>query len=327
MSHSAAEAPTSPRWKIAASTYTRSRPPATTTLRWPGRSPAHRRLQPNILQTWLPQMDILGGAAALLNRVPLIMSERSSAAAYAPGWKTRLRLLVGRRAACVVANSNGGLDYWRPHLGADRLHLVRNCVSPAEPQASAPVEALAPHIAGRPLVLFAGRFSYEKNIPGLVEALILVARRHADVAIMMFGEGPERESAAGRIAGAGLASRIAVAGYSPQLAAWMAKAAACVSVSHFEGHPNVVMEAAAAGCPLVLSDIPAHRELFDESSATMVPADAPPRIAEAVLETLHNPNFARERAARARDIAAQCDLPTAAATYRSIYERAAAGAR
>lgn len=285
-----------------------------------------RRLRPDVVQTWLLQMDILGGVAAMLNRVPLILSERSSAAAYKPDWKTRLRLLVGRRAAGIVANSRGGLDYWRPNLSFERLHLVRNCVSPAEHPAGEPIEALAMHIVGRPVVLFAGRFSYEKNIPGLIEALILVASQHADVSIMMFGEGPERESAANSIANAGLAQRIVVAGYSLQLAAWLAHAAVCVSVSHFEGHPNVVMEAAAAGCPLVLSDIPAHRELFDESSVLLVPTNSPSRIAEAVLETLNNPGAAQERAASARAIAAQCDLSTAVATYLTIYERAVSAA-
>lgn len=284
-----------------------------------------RRLRPDVVQTWLLQMDILGGAAALLNRVPLIVSERSAAAAYPSSWKTRLRLLLGRRAACIVANSHGGVDYWRPHMPTNRLHLVRNCVLPTDNPSGLPDDSSALHLAG-PVVLFAGRFSYEKNIPVLVESLILVAQRHPTVIIMMFGEGPERESVSRRIAETGLAQRIVVAGYSSQLAAWMAHAAACVSVSHFEGHPNVVMEAAAAGCPLVLSDIAAHRELFDKTSASLVPADSPPSIAEAVLEVLQNPASARERAARAHAIAVQCDLPSTAAAYRSIYERAVVAA-
>jgi glycosyltransferase involved in cell wall biosynthesis len=287
-----------------------------------------RRLQPDVVQTWLPQMDILGGTAALLNGVPLIVSERSAGAQYATGWKPRLRLVVGRRATSIVANSQGGIDYWRPHVPRDRLHLVRNCVLPTEPLAAgASVEALAPQLAGEQVVLYAGRFAYPKNISRLVEALILVARQHAYVTIMMFGEGELRESAVQRIAECGLSQRVVVADYSVQLATWMAYAAACVSVSHFEGHPNVVMEAAAAGCPLVLSDIAAHRELFDETSASLVPADSPSRIAEAVLETLQNPVRAHERAARARTIAAKFDLLSAAANYQSIYERVVGAAR
>jgi glycosyltransferase involved in cell wall biosynthesis len=286
-----------------------------------------RRLQPDVVQTWLTQMDILGGTAALVNGVPLIVTERNSAALYPPHWKTRLRLMVGRRAASVVANSYGGMDYWRPHVPPDRLHLVRNCVLPTEPTAAgAPVEALAPQLAGQQVVLFAGRFTYQKNISGLIEALILVARQHAKVTIMMFGEGPLRETAANRIAEFGLSQRVIVADYSVQVATWMGQAAACVSVSHFEGHPNVVMEAAAVGCPLVLSDIAAHRELFDETSASLVPADSPSRIAEAVLDTLQNPVLARERAARARTIAAKFDLVSVAASYRLIYEGVVAAA-
>jgi len=285
-----------------------------------------RRLRPDIVQTWLPQMDILGGAAALLNRVPLVVSERSSAAAYPSSLKTRLRLLLGRRAACIAANSHGGIYYWRPHMPGNRLHLVHNCVVPADDRTGLPDYAFAAHLVGRSVVLFAGRFSYEKNIPVLVDSLILVAQQYPAAIIMMFGEGPERESAVRRFADVGLAERIVVAGYSSQLASWMAHAAVCVSVSHFEGRPNVVMEAAVAGCPLVLSDIAAHRELFDETSASLVPVDSPPRIAEAVLEVLQNPASAHERAVRARNIAMEFDLPSTVAAYRSIYEKVLAAA-
>lgn len=283
-----------------------------------------RHVQPDIVQTWLLQMEILGGIAALVNRVPFILSERSSAGAYPPSLKTRLRQLVGRNAACVIANSRSGLEYWRVHLPPERIVLVRNGIVPPDQTGQPLLGDAASSIAGRPLVLFAGRFSWEKNIPCLIDALTLVARQHPDAAIMMFGEGPEKQTTLDRIAKVGMQHRIGVSGYSSQLGAWMARANVCVSVSHFEGHSNVVMEAAAGGCPLVLSDIPSHRELFDDSSALMAPADSPSHIADAVLETLRNPIQARERAQRARAVALAFDLPTVAATYKSIYETIAA---
>lgn len=267
-------------------------------------------------------MDVLGGLAALLNKVPFILSERSSAAAYAPGWKTHWRLMVGRRAACVIANAGGGVDYWRSHLPKERLFLIRNFIVQNEQVQQAP--NLAASIgAGTPIVLFAGRFSYEKNIPCLIEALIAVAKRRPDVAIMMFGEGPERHPAEVRIAESGTIGQIRIGDHSTHLPAWMSHAAVCVSVSHFEGQPNVVMEAAAVGCPLVLSDIAAHRELFDESEVLFAPADSAPLIARAVLEALQSPTQARERAQRARDIALRFNLPTVLAAYKSVYEAAA----
>ena len=278
------------------------------------------RLRPDVLQTWLLQMDILGGIGALLTGVPLIVSERSSGPAYAPGWKSRLRVLVGSHAARIVANSRGGIDYWRAYLPSERICLVRNCVLPAEAALERPIDATRLMGAGRQLVLFAGRFSYEKNIPRLVEALMSLARERPSAAIIMFGEGPERLAAERRIAASGLGQQVEIRDFSSQLSTWLSCAAVCVSVSNFEGHPNVVMEAAAAGCPLVLSDIPAHRELFDESSAFWAPPDSTPGIVSAVLAALQNPHEARERAWRAHIIASQFDSATVAGEYRSIYE-------
>jgi glycosyltransferase involved in cell wall biosynthesis len=281
------------------------------------------RVRPDILQTWLLQMDIVGGLVAMATGVSLIVSERSSAAAYQPSWKSRARVLVGSHAARIVANSRGGADYWNSYVPAKRIHVVRNCVLPVDAALQQPADYPASTETGHQLVLFAGRFSYEKNIPRLVEALIALAQQRSEVTIVAFGEGPERKWAERRIADAGLASQIRVKDYTSQLANWLSRAAVCVSVSNFEGHPNVVMEAAAAGCPLVLSDIAAHRELFDETSAFWAPAGSTVCIIKAMLAALDNPAQARERARRARDIANQFDLASVASAYKSIYESVA----
>lgn len=280
-----------------------------------------RRLRPDVVQTWLLQMDILGGVAAMLNHVPLIVSERSSGELYAPGWKTRLRLLIGQSAVSIIANSRGGIDYWRPHVRFDRLHLVRNAVVVPliDDLTVAGATATFPNLAGHPLVLFAGRFSFEKNIPILVEALLLVAHSLPQVVIAMLGEGPERASTIHKVAAAGLGERFYIPGFCGDLPAWMKRAAVCVSVSHFEGHPNVALEAAASGCPLVLSDIPAHREVFDEKAAILVPLDSPHLIAKAIISTFQNPAPTKDRVERACAIVSQWSLSPVVAAYKSLY--------
>jgi len=283
-----------------------------------------RAVKPDVVQTWLLQMDVLGGVAALLNHVPFILSERASAAAYPGSRKTGLRTLVGRYAAGIVANSKGGLDYWRPRVSADRLYLVRNVISPGRMGSTAPfLEEDLSIGEGRPIVLFAGRFSHEKNIPVLIESLVLAARQRQDAVFLLFGDGPERELAARQIAHEGLGECMILAGYSPNLAHWMRRAAVFVSVSHFEGHPNVVIEAAAVGCPLVLSDIPSHRELFGDESAVFVPKDSPGQVAAAVVDALLNPDGARERAVRARVLTEQWNVLTAIESYCAIYRKLA----
>lgn len=287
-----------------------------------------RRLQPDVVQTWVVQMDVLAGAAALLQRIPVVLSERSSRELYVANWKTRLRLRIGRHASAIVGNSFGGLAYWQPHVRADSLHLVRNCI--VTPVYNAAIDAAArstlPQLAGRPLVLFAGRFSFEKNISGLIESMILVAQRRPDASVVMFGEGPERNAALRRVREAEMGERIVLPGFCAELDVWMRTADACVSVSHFEGHPNVVLEAAAAGCPLILSDIAAHREIFDTAGVAMVDGTDPVSVADAVVDALHNPQLARLRAAHARDVVSRWSLPSVVSAYDAVYRIVKTGA-
>ena len=66
-----------------------------------------------------------------------------------------------------------------------------------------------------------------------------------------------------------------------------------LSTSSREGHPNVVMEALAAGCGTVLSDIPEHREFGELARATLLPlGDAPAaalRLSEAAQRLRETP--------------------------------------
>src|SRR5574341_240497 len=71
-----------------------------------------RQIKPDVVQTWINQMDVLGGTAARLTRVPWVLSERSSARNYPPNLRNRLRAAWGRGAQAVVSNSVGGDAYW-----------------------------------------------------------------------------------------------------------------------------------------------------------------------------------------------------------------------
>src|SRR5437868_4101727 len=70
------------------------------------------RVRPEIVQTWIRQMDVLGGLAALLAGIPFVLTERTSAANYKGDWKDRIRLSIGSKAAAIVCNSEGGCSYW-----------------------------------------------------------------------------------------------------------------------------------------------------------------------------------------------------------------------
>ena len=279
-----------------------------------------RRLRPDVVQVWIFQMEILGGLAAIANGTPWIFSERASKDAYPANARMFARLRIARFANAIVANSMDGDRYWQPRVSARVLrYVIRNAI-PLDEIGSAPAARAqdAGVEPGRPLVLFAGRLDGQKNLEVLFQALKKVLARHP-AQVLCCGEGPLRAQCQRWIVEHGLAERVRLTGYVPNLWSLMKLADVFVSPSLFEGSPNVVLEAMASGCPLVVSDIATHREILDERSAVLVDPQSPVRLAEALDATLTNRPAAEARAQVARAAAERYSVTSMAAQYASVY--------
>jgi glycosyltransferase involved in cell wall biosynthesis len=285
-----------------------------------------RALEPAIVQTWFVQMEIAGGLAARLMRVPWILSERSSELAHPPTLKNRFRARLASGASAIVANSWGGDRYWQARL-ASRIprYVVPNALPLEEIARARPP---GPEDTGlRPdddVILYVGRFSPEKNLEVLVAALGLALARPRTVAVLC-GEGPQRAAVERWLREQGIADRVRLLGFVPDVWGWMKRAAVLVSPSIFEGRPNVVLEAMACGCPLVVSDIAAHREFLDDASALLVKPDLPTALADAIVNVLSLREAAGRRADRARAKAAEWSVPVIGREYDRIYRDVLAG--
>jgi glycosyltransferase involved in cell wall biosynthesis len=243
------------------------------------------------------------------------------AAAYTARVKDRLlRPVVGRRANAIVANSRAGLDYWASRARPSTiLALVPNAVSFDQVCMVEPTEPLGLIAPGTPFILVVGRLSSEKNLGMLIDALALVSRE-LNVATIVCGDGPTRPELEAQIAANGLQERVFLVGIRRDVWGLMKQARALVNASVFEGHPNVVIEAAAAGCPLVLSDIAAHRAVLDHGCAAFFDPASPRGLADALLQTLWTPGIASERATRARNAVAALSVDHAVAGYQHVYD-------
>jgi glycosyltransferase involved in cell wall biosynthesis len=232
---------------------------------------------------------------------------------------------MGLAATAIVSNSEGGDRYWRARARAPiRSRIIRNAL-PLEEIAQAPVATVenAGVRMGEPLVLNAGRFGPEKNFEAFVQAIGLVVASHPVQAICC-GDGPLRSRIEELVAESGLNGRVRTIGYAPNLWSLMKRANVTVSVSFFEGSPNVVLEAMACGCPLVVSDIAAHRELLDHQSAILVDPRDPRQVADAIVEVLRGPEAAAKRAQVAYDHVQRHSLSAIARQYSDLYQELAA---
>jgi glycosyltransferase involved in cell wall biosynthesis len=273
---------------------------------------AARAARARLIHTWLTQMDILGGLVALATRRRWLLSERAAAASYSGRAKGPLRARLGRHADAVIANSQGGLDAWPDHR---RRLLVPNAIDHDE-IAAAPLKVLED--ARGPLILSVARFVPQKRLDRLLRAVALARNARPDLRLVLLGEGPEERALKALAAELGMEAHIRFAGVQPDPWSWLKAADLFVMASGWEGHPNAVLEAAAAGVPMLLSDIPPHREAMDGGALYADPED-PAAFAAALLSLLRDPGRAQALAALALEKVRPLTVERAADRYAEIY--------
>lgn len=275
---------------------------------------------PDIIHTWLLKMDVLGGVIAKLTGLKHILSERTSAYAYSSvDTELFVRATIGRRADAIVANSRGGLEYWERLKPRGKTYLIRNAVAPLELRI--PKDTLG--LSNTNILVAASRLTPGKNLAVVVQAfaaaLVQLPKHHA----VIFGDGPEREQTAALIHATGFADRFHLAGYTDCLPWWLSRADVFVSASLLEGNPNVVIEAAQCGCPMVLSDIPAHREFVASDHARFVPCDNSSAFGKAIVDLATNRVSAAIISKNAQSIIQGLQVENIALEYARVYEKLA----
>jgi len=278
-----------------------------------------RRIRPDIVQTILAPMDIIGGAAALLTRTPWILKESSSAPLYVDGLRPKVRSTLGRHAEGIISNSAGGDAYWESVRSANSRYVIRNAIPFHEiDQAAAGLMPLVTRRNGEKVILFAGRLDAGKNVQNLILALAHIADDVPFIALVC-GDGPLRQQLEWLAGELGIAHRLVFTGYVSNIWTLMKGADAVVSLSRFEGCPNVVIEAMACGCHLVLSDIPAHREVLNGYGAAFVDPDNPTEVGRTIKALLQDGNSRGKRAKAASSHAPEWRVEQVAQLYTRIY--------
>jgi len=281
-----------------------------------------RRLKPHIIHTWIVQMDILGGIAARLNGIPWICRESISAMHYPKTWKNCLRVRIASCASAIVSNSSCGDEYWKTQLPCSRRYVVSNALAANridKVMAALPLELAKTE---KPIVLYVGRIErVQKRPQAFLEAMACVRQRR-DVLGVLCGEGPQRSELESLRNALGLHADVHFTGHLPTASVWalMKKASVFVSFSAYEGCPNTVMEAMACGCPLVLSDIPEHREILDESSALFFDPTNVQRAADTIVEALCNVDSSKSRALIAQQKTQEWSIAEMARHYEEVYK-------
>jgi glycosyltransferase involved in cell wall biosynthesis len=154
------------------------------------------------------------------------------------------------------------------------------------------------------VLVAAGRLEHQKGFDLLLDAFALVAPRHPDWTLWIFGEGRKRADLAARIERLGLTGRARLKGNVTDLDTRFAAASVYVLSSRFEGLPMVLLEAMSAGLPVVSFDCPTGPAEVVRHGRTglLVPAGDVAGLAAGIDQLIGDPRRRRAMgAAAARD--------------------------
>ncbi len=229
---------------------------------------------------------------------------------------------VWRRAAAVAANSRGLRALALRFEPSQPIEIIPNGVNASE------FPAVARDWAPTELV-FSGRVVYQKGLDLLLTALGNL--QHLDWRLTIVGDGPSQPALQQQAESLRIADRLTFTGWQsrPQLMEHLNRANLYVYPSRDEGMPNAMLEAMAAGLPVIATRIAGNEELVLEGeTGRLVPPEDVGALQAALAELIPDAAL-RQRmgaAARAR-VKAEYTLERVAADYLALGRAAQKGGR
>lgn len=156
-------------------------------------------------------------------------------------------------------------------------------------------------IPDAPLVVFLGRLQEHKGLRDLILAWETIAQRRPNGRLWLIGDGPERDELYDLIVDLGLHHQVFMPGAFDDTADLLTAADIYVSPAHEAGQSLALLEAMAAGVPVIATDIPGNRQLIThEVHGLLVPPRDPAALHQAIERLLTDRPFAARLAAHAR---------------------------
>jgi glycosyltransferase involved in cell wall biosynthesis len=259
---------------------------------------------------------------ALRGRAPVVLRAETAGRAgdcrwlrEAPcGWRIRRRC---RAAAAHVAASRtieeelraAGFPAERLCRIAPGVPIPPACGESAKADLRATLAEVVPSLRlapEAPLAVYTGRLLRNRGLSDLVAAWQSVAERRPEARLWLVGQGRCQRALEDQIEETGLLGKVVLAGVFDHVDEILAAADLFVQPSAEGGLSLAVVEAMAAGLPVIAADVPDHRDLLaDEREGLLVRGPNGPRLAAAVLRLLDDAALARRLGGAARQRAAE----------------------
>ncbi len=277
--------------------------------------------RPQIVQTFLFHANVLGAAAA--RRAGIVHTLAGIRVADPRRWRAWMERWACRNAERFVCVSEGVAQHCRA-LGypAGKLAVVPNGDDYGRIVEARPIELAKLGLpAGQRAILFVGRLDRQKGLDELLANCpqVMAALPRHDLVVV--GDGAQQTALKELAAARGIVERVHFAGWRADVPEILAASEMLVLPSRWEGMPNVVLEAMAAGKPVVATRAHGVAEALGElANDQCVDVGSGVQFAEKVIHFAQNPQLGREIGRRnQRRAADQFSLDAVVGNYERLY--------
>jgi glycosyltransferase involved in cell wall biosynthesis len=282
-----------------------------------------RRHKPDIVHAHLPHAAWLARWSRIAAPVRVVLDTVHTSSTGTSGRRLGYRL-SGWLANAVTAVSEGAAEAYitARMVTRDRLVVIPNGVDTSVWKAL-PVEReplrKAFGFQDEFIWLAVGRLEPVKNYPALLDAF---ARLPGCAHLVIAGTGTMEDELRERCADLGLASRVTLLGFEPDLLRWMRAADAIVLPSLWEGLPLALLEAGACSLPAVATDVPGSREVIvNGETGQLAKTGSVAALADSMMAMMRRDPTARDNLGRnaRQNVLARFSLEAVLDKWESLY--------
>ncbi|MEE2705916.1 MAG: glycosyltransferase [Planctomycetota bacterium] len=264
-----------------------------------------RRLQPDLVQTWLFAANAYGRAAALGCGVKTVVGSEQCADPWKRWHELSIDRYLARRSARIVVNGRGVRDFYVGQgIDSQRFELIENGIAAHQPGGRTRDELLRELKlpADAKLIAAIGRLWLQKRVRDVIWAVELLQNVRDDVHLLIVGDGPERRRLEKFRDNVQLQRRVHFLGHRNDVPEFLEHIDVLWSASMYEGLPNTIMEAMAAGVPVVATDIAGNNDLVaDGQTGYLVKVGDTAGLARCAIKILADKRLSLRLAEAARN--------------------------
>lgn len=246
---------------------------------------------PQIVHTHLFKSDFHGRLAARIANVPVVVSTLHNNDVWARNWLLgHLYGATARFADRLIAVSPEVREFHLAKTGVpeDKLMVIENSVDVShfeghEAEARA-IRAEFEVAEDAPLFGIVGRLKPQKDLPTFLHAAAEILREQPDARFLVVGDGPLQDELEAQADELGLRPALVFTGMRKDVPAILSALDALVLSSLWEGLPVILLEAMAAGLPVVSTAVDGVQGVaLPDETALLVPVSDPKALAQACL--------------------------------------------